>query len=59
MILSRILPIKFDKWEQTMLFYQAFSRSEETPKEIKMITVFKYGVDHVLTLKSLKMHQKT
>lgn len=49
---SIILQIKFDKQQQTMLFYEPFSRSEETPKEIKMIIIFKWGVDHYLNLKS-------
>lgn len=51
---SIILQIKFDKQQQTMLFYEPFSRSEETPKEIKMETICKWGVDHDLTPKSTK-----
>lgn len=31
-----------------MLFYQTFSRSEETPKEIKMITVFKNAPENLI-----------
>lgn len=49
---SIILQIKFDKQQQTMLFYEPFSRSEETPKEIKMVIIFKWSIDHYLHLKS-------
>lgn len=35
-----------------MLFYELFSRSEETPKEVKMIILYLNEVYHYLNLKS-------